>query len=411
MAYKLIIDDENKGIAIMADNRGIFTAYVNGKHYNVNTYRPINGNGRQLREDSQTAIRSMMPKAKSLYESMEMEKAERIEKLRLEMVEDARREATPAPKSFADALQDAFLSTLTEKAAGDMTSMIYPHVEKMVVEKFGMVPVLHHFELPERPKVELKGVMHDKFDCIIKILSDRRDGMEAVYLCGPAGTGKSYIAQQAAKVLGVEYYESNSVTDETKITGFIDANGRYHETEFYRAFVNGGVFLMDELDASIPEVLTLLNNALANGSFSFPTGRQTAHKDFYCIAAGNTYGTGADNEYTGRYQLDAATMDRFAMINVDYDKRIELNMVNNDSDLVDFAHDFRAAVKAVGTSCLFTYRALKRLHKFVDYMERAEALRLALVKGMPADDMRMVYNKLTNKRNVWAEALKTVSEN
>jgi hypothetical protein len=289
--------------------------------------------------------------------------------------------------------------------------MIYPTVEKMVTEKFGMRPIVHEFKLPDRPKVEIKGVLHEKFDCIINILSDRRDGMEAVYLCGAAGTGKSYIAQQAAKVLNVPYYESNSVTDETKITGFIDANGRYHETEFYRAFVNGGVFLMDELDASIPEVLTLLNNALANGSFSFPTGRQTAHKDFYCIAAGNTYGTGADNEYTGRYQLDAATMDRFAMIPVDYDKRIELNMVNNESDLVEFAHDFRNAVKACGTSCLFTYRALKRLHKFVDYMDKTDAIRLALVKGMASDDIRMVYNKLTNKQNAWAEALKAVSEN
>lgn len=407
--YRLIMDNSEKGIAIMANERGALSAYVNGKHYSVNSFRPLDGNGRQLRDDSKTAIAAMLPKARILLEELNSHEAQARETIRAEALEQYRKEAAPAPRSFAEVLEESFIKTLTEKSAGDMVEQIYPVVEKQLVEKFGLLPIVHEFKLPEREKVEVKGVLHEKFDTIVNILCDRENGMEAVYLYGPAGTGKSFIAQQAAKVLGVEYYESNSVTDETKITGFIDANGRYHETEFYRAFVNGGVFLLDELDASIPEVLTLLNNSLANGSFSFPIGRKEAHKDFYCIAAGNTYGTGADNQYTGRYQLDAATMDRFSFINVNYDKRIELSMVSNDSDLVNFAHDFRKAVADCGVSCLCTYRAVKRLHKFAAYMEKPDALRIALTKGLPADDCRMVYNKLAAKNNPWAKALETVS--
>lgn len=410
MSYRLIIDNENSGIAIMADSYNNLSAYVNGKHYSVSSYRPLNGNGRQLREDSQKTIREMLPKAKTLLEEMEAKKAEKLEALRLEMLEDARKEATPKPRSFAEVLEESFIKTLTEKSAADMVSAMYPTVEKMLVEKFGLIPQIHEIRIPDAPKYETKEVLHAKFDRILHILTDKRFGREGVYLCGPAGTGKSYIAQQAAKALNVAYYESNSVTDETKITGFIDANGRYHETEFYRAFVNGGVFLLDELDASLPEVLTLLNNALANGSFSFPTGRVDAHEKFYCIAAGNTHGTGADNEYSGRYQLDAASMDRFCEIKVDYDERIEKNMCGNDAELVEFAHDFREAVKQCGVSCLCTYRAVKRLYKFSGYMEKPEAIEIGLTKGLPGDDIRMICNKLKKPGNPWAVALKAVSD-
>lgn len=408
--YKLIIDDSSKGIAIMADDMGNFTAYVNGKHYSVRSYRPLNGDGRQLREDSQNAIRDLLPRAKSRFDEIQAKEAEAKAATMAEAMEAARREATPPPRSFAEVLEESFIKTLTEKSAGDMVQQMYPVVEKMLVEKFGLLPQIHEVRIPELPKWETQEVLHEKFDAILHILTDKRHGREGVYLCGPAGTGKSYIAQQAAKALNVPYYESNSVTDETKITGFIDANGRYHETEFYRAFVNGGVFLLDELDASLPEVLTLMNNAIANGSFSFPTGRVTAHENFYCVAAGNTYGTGADNEYTGRYQLDKASMDRFVTIRVNYDKRIEQNLCDNNTALIEFAHDFREAVDACGISCLFTYRAVKRLHKFVDYMSKEDAIDIGLTKGLAADDIRMVFNKLKKPGNEWAEALKKVSD-
>ena len=56
---------------------------------------------------------------------------------------------------------------------------------------------------------------------------------------------------------------------------------------------NGGLFFLDEMDASIPEVLVLLNAAIANGYFEFPNGKITAHEDFRVVAAGNTVGSGA----------------------------------------------------------------------------------------------------------------------
>ena len=407
--YKLIIDNPETGIAIMADDSGKFTAYVNGKHYNISSYRPVNGNGRQLREDSQKTIRDLLPRARERYADMEVKEGAQLDAIKLAALEAARKEVTPAPKSFADALQDAFLQTLTEKAAGDMTSQIYPVVEKMLVDKFGLLPVVHEIRIPEREKAEVNGILHNDFDEVLHILMDDTDGKEGVYMYGPAGTGKGYMAKQLATALNVNYYYANCITDEVQLKGFIDANGRYHETEFYRAFTGGGLFLLDELDGSVPETLLALNEALANGYYPFPTGKATVHPNFYCVAAGNTFGTGADNQYTGRYQLDAASLDRFGVIKIDYDNRIENAMAGNDSDLVAFAHDFRKATSAAGVSCLFTYRGLKRLRKFSAYMDKAKAIRIGLTKGMPADDIRMVCNRLENPANPWAAALKQLA--
>lgn len=395
---QVISMNPDKGIAIVVnESNDRFAALVNGKYYRVDDYQPADGNGRQLRGDSIDAIKALLPEARTTWESMKARKAEAF----AARLAEAQRAAAPAPKSFAEVLEQSFIQTLTEKSASEMVASIYPTVEKMLVEKFGIIPQLHEIRIPNRPDVEIKGIMHKDFDKVVSMINDG----ESVYLCGAAGTGKSYLAQQVAEALGLEYWYTASVVDDIQLKGFIDANGRYHETQFYKAFTTGGIFLLDELDASVPETLVLLNNALANGYFDFPTGRTNAHKDFHAIAAGNTFGTGADSTYTGRYCLDAASMDRFALIMVDYDRRIESAMANGDESLVDFAEDFRKAVEKCGTQCLCTYRAIKRLAKFSAYMEKADALRIGLTKGLCSDDIRTIYNNMSVS-NDWRNALK-----
>ena len=77
--------------------------------------------------------------------------------------------------------------------------------------------------------------------------------------------------------------------------------------------------MLDEMDASIPEVLVILNAAIANRYFDFPApiGYVEANPNFRVIAAGNTTGHGADFEYVGRNQLDGASLDRFAVVKID----------------------------------------------------------------------------------------------
>lgn len=235
----------------------------------------------------------------------------------------------------------------------------------------------------EEPKEDWsKDVKHEKFDMIKACIENDIP----VYLAGPAGSGKNYTLEQISWELGLEFYFTNSVQQEYKLTGFIDAGGVYHETEFYKAFKNGGIFFLDEMDASIPEVLVLLNAAIANRYFEFPNGKIKAHKNFRVVAAGNTVGSGADEMYTGRLVLDQATLDRFAIIDFGYDRNIEMHIAKGNKELVDFVEAIRTEAETNGIRATFSYRCIGMVTK----LERTglnlkDILEIAVFKGMEKD--------------------------
>lgn len=208
-----------------------------------------------------------------------------------------------------------------------------------------------------------------------------------IYLAGPAGSGKNYTVEQIAKELGWNFYFSNSVQQEYKLTGFIDAGGKFHETEFYKACVDGNdcVFFLDEMDASIPEVLVLLNAAIANGYFEFPNGKVTL-EHVHFVAAGNTVGSGADDMYTGRMVLDQATLDRFAIIEFDYDMKVEMKLAGNNVELVKFIRQLRDEAKAKGIRATFSYRCISMVAKLEKAgMDMPMIIKIAVIKGLDKD--------------------------
>ena len=255
-------------------------------------------------------------------------------------------------------------------------------------------------------KFEGDGVVHEKFEQIVKFVANN----EPVFLTGPAGSGKNVLCQQVAKALGLNFYFSNAVTQEYKITGFTDAMGIFHESQFYKAFKNGGLFMLDEMDASIPEVLVILNAAIANRYFDFPApiGYVEAHPDFRVIAAGNTFGLGANYEYVGRNQLDMASLDRFAVVKVSYDRNIEMNVANGNVELVDFADDLRKAAEKAGIRFIISYRAIGRIAKLEGLLGLDEALKTCLIKSLEKDDISALLSNVTvnNKYTKAVEKIK-----
>jgi cobaltochelatase CobS len=176
-------------------------------------------------------------------------------------------------------------------------------------------------ELPER---EISR-QHYKFPLLLACVAAR----VPAYLVGPAGTGKTTAAHKTADCLGLPYgaISVGPMTSKSDLFGMIDANGVYRETELMRRSKNGGVFLFDEFDAGNPATLTAVNMLLANGVFNAPDGMHERHADFIPIFAMNTYGNGADRQYVGRNQLDAATLDRGAFIDWPTDEGLEASFV------------------------------------------------------------------------------------
>lgn len=280
---------------------------------------------------------------------------------------------------------DTSIKTTDVKYEGKYTGVDFDKLPTEPVEPAKVIEIKRNWKDGE--------VRHEEFDTIIACV----EAGIPVYLHGPAGSGKNHTLQQIADELGLDFYFTNSVQQEYKITGFIDAGGNFHETEFYKAFTQGGLFFLDELDASIPEVLVLLNAAIANKYFEFPNGKVFAHPDFKVVAAGNTTGDGANEEYTGRLQLDASTLDRFVFIEFDYSITIEMALAKGNTELVEFVRELRKQAQEKGVRATFSYRAIATIRKLEGKLALNKVLAIGVFKGMDSDTLKTFEATASNK--------------
>ena len=319
--------------------------------------------------------------------------------------------STPAPAAspspVGGKLEELLLKVIADQSVEEIVKAVSPKLEQTIIDKFGVLPQIHEIKTPAGSR-EIKGTVHECFDKVLNLVN-----MDIpVFLSGAAGTGKNVICKQVAEAMNLDFYFTNAVTQEYQLKGFIDANGIYHETQFYKAFVNGGLFFLDEMDGSIPETLIILNAAIANRYFDFPTGKVEASPNIRVIAAGNTVGTGADIEYTGRFQLDASSLDRFAMVHVGYSPAIEKAVTNGNDELCRFANQFRKITDTSGIKCLCTYRALERIAKLESVFDLPEVMQMALTKGLGVDDLKIIAERFSSVgmgNNKYAAAIKKLT--
>lgn len=191
-------------------------------------------------------------------------------------------------------------------------------------------------------------LQHNKINTIIKAIDCANRNSKNVMLSGPIGTGKTTLCSQIADKLGLNFYPYALCSHTTKsdLVGFIDAGGKYRSSAMREAFENGGLVLLDEMDASNPNVLSIINNMLSNGQYYFPDGLVEKHKDFRCICAMNSNGRGGEVIYTKSQRLDASTLDRFVFIKIDIDDDLEKKLTNND-DWYKRVIKFREVIKEV----------------------------------------------------------------
>ena len=201
---------------------------------------------------------------------------------------------------------------------------------KALIKEHGIVPhkTVLEVKFKDQPKKDV-GLQHKSFADVLSTLSA---GVN-IALVGPAGSGKTTIVHNASKVLNLSF-ASQSVSAQSTVFdffGYKSATGKYIGTMFREKYENGGVFLLDEFDAGNPNVLAALNQATANGHCPFPDKMIEKHKDFIIVMAGNTFGGGGTIDYVGRNKIDAATLDRFAFIYIDYDEILEKALSSNEN--------------------------------------------------------------------------------
>ena len=191
-------------------------------------------------------------------------------------------------------------------------------------------------------------LQHKKIDTIIKAMESADRNSKNIMLSGPIGTGKTILCGQIADKLSLDFYPYSLCSHTTKsdLVGFIDASGVYRGSALRQAFEHGGLVLLDEMDASNPNVLSIINNMLSNQQYYFPDGLVKKHELFKCICAMNSNGRGGEIIYTKSQRLDASTLDRFVFIKIDIDENLEKALTNN-KDWYDRVLKFRKVIKEI----------------------------------------------------------------
>ena len=129
--------------------------------------------------------------------------------------------------------------------------------------------------------------------------------------------------------------------------------------------------VLDEADRADPNVLAVLNQAIANKRMPLPTRFEKPfaimHPDFRIMCAGNTAGTGADRLYTAATRLDEAFLDRFraGTLFMDYDAKLERDLVG-DTLLIKCMHRMRDKAKTLRIERVISTRVICDLHDLFD---------------------------------------------
>lgn len=262
-------------------------------------------------------------------------------------------------------------------------------VREIVADMIGEGHLYKGIEIREAGKeaVKIDGQFHSKFPDLLRCLKAR----QSVYLYGPAGTSKTTSARAAAKALGLPFVlEVVGLTStKTDFLGFVDAGGRCTETNFKRAFLNGGVYFIDEADSANANVGIALNTAIENRICAFPDGVFEAHPDFVAVAAGNTNGKGGTAQFGGRVRMDSAFQDRFAFLHWPIDEAFERAITANQAWTAK-VQKIRAAVAACGIDDLaVTPRvAIKGERLLAAGFSEAEVLDMLLFRGAVSEEVK-----------------------
>ena len=328
-------------------------------------------------------------------------------------------EPEPAPKVIASAKapnMDA-VQALMASFGAQLQSALQPRAdidEKAVVdivcrELDKRASHIQHIQIKSpNGTANMTGCFCEKFEYLVNIVSAGKP----LYMYGPAGSGKSFTAKQIAEALGLPYFETSQAMFSYDLKGYGDAGGNYVETPFYKAFTQGGLFFLDEVDASASEAMVVLNNAIANRRFDFPVvGMVNAHENFRVVAAGNTRMTGATLAYSARQMQDSSFKNRFFFEVMGYDRRIELQLANNDKEIVEFAHDLRKAARDSQILQLCTYRQIQDLAMLDGCCaDDAHLLRGSVLQEKEIDEIEILRDRLEHKNNRWAKAMKKVAD-
>ncbi len=276
---------------------------------------------------------------------------------------------------------------------------IQSQMQRLVDEAVGArVPREIVIKAADKPAVQMDGHVHPAFEKVLRLVKAN----VGVMLVGPAGCGKTHLFSQVCQALALQGESislSGGVT-EAHLTGRLLPTGEggrfvYTESPFVKCYREGRPFLLDEMDGGDPNVLLAINQATANGGFHIEaraaSGLDTyvkRHPDTVLMATANTYGTGAGAMYVGRNQLDAATLDRWYIVNMDYDKAFEERIA--PSQVTHFVWRLRELIQQNKWRRVASTRMIQKASAALGAGLNWQEVKADLLSGYTADELSKI---------------------
>lgn len=295
---------------------------------------------------------------------------------------------------------DDVLRKVRELLGGDVD---YSKVRKIVVEEVGKVVARPtQVVVNDVPKITIDGLVHKRFP---EILPWIHAGVP-VFLTGPAGVGKTTLAETVATAIGARrifVIQADALPQRHELFGFLSpVSGDYVTGAVYDLYKHGGIFLIDEFDTGHTSLGTNLNLLLAQGYYDFPNGEHVVrHPDFRIVVTGNTYGQGGSVEFAGTNRINGATLDRFVKVEVDVDEQLERAIVTNicgvrGPSVHDVIVKIRANANRHGLRVFVTPRAsIHCTQGVVAGLTLKQAVTAKVLCGLPSDQQVKLLEGVT----------------
>jgi cobaltochelatase CobS len=284
-------------------------------------------------------------------------------------------------------------------------------------EKREIVIKDHRVPEAERKDIVISGE-HPQFAEVLTAITDKT----YPYVYGPTGSGKTFATKKMAELLKVPFYRKvmSSQASESALMGYGQGGGQYVEGIANRAYKDGGLLLIDEIDNGNANINTVIKQLADGDECYFPVvGVVKKHDNFYLVANANTIGNGATRQYVGRAPQDKAMLNTFVYFEWNYDQEFEERIAWNEfvhwggtaRDVFDnMINDFwkmRKATDELSIDHIFSTRNLLQLSKATARGWDIKTItKSIIVRGLDKDQ----YRKICERANSAGAIIKSRSD-